>query len=196
MHEQAQEEEIIRQVLQGNVQAFAHLVQQYQNYVFTLVQRYVPGREEAEEIAQDVFVKAYRSLADFRGQCKFSTWLYTIVNTTCISALRKKKAPTLLMDEEKMIFVADQSHSADNNHKRLEIRSERKIIQSAIAQLPPTDAQIITLFYLHEQSLAEVATILGLTTNHVKVRLHRARGKLKEILERKSNWESLPSLSQ
>ena len=90
MQEHVQELEVIQQVLQGKKQAYAVLVDRYQHYVFTLVMRYVPQREEAEEVAQDVFVKAYRYLADFRGQCKFSTWLYTIVNTTCISYLRSR----------------------------------------------------------------------------------------------------------
>ncbi|HJS55905.1 MAG TPA: sigma-70 family RNA polymerase sigma factor, partial [Chitinophagaceae bacterium] len=83
--------EIISRVLQGEQNAYAELVNRYQNYVFTLILRMIKSREDAEEVAQDVFVKAYRSLADFRGESKFSTWLYTITNTTCITFLRKKK---------------------------------------------------------------------------------------------------------
>ena len=83
--------EIISKVLNGDQQAYAELVSRYQNYVFTLTLRMIKSREDAEEVAQDIFVKAYRSLANFRGDAKFSTWLYTIVNTTCITFLRKKK---------------------------------------------------------------------------------------------------------
>ena len=83
--------EIISRVLKGEQNAYAELVNRYQAYVFTLTLRMIKSREDAEEVAQDVFIKAYRSLADFRGESKFSTWLYTITNTTCITFLRKKK---------------------------------------------------------------------------------------------------------
>src|SRR5678810_441789 len=74
--------EIIIRVLRGEQNAYAELVNRFQAYVFTLVLRMIKSRKDAEEVAQDVFIKAYRSLADFRGESKFSTWLYTIANTT------------------------------------------------------------------------------------------------------------------
>lgn len=178
MQEQIQDQEIIQQVLQGRQQAYAVLVERYNRYVYTLVMRYISNREEAEEVAQDVFVKAYRSLADFRGQCKFSTWLYTITNTTCISFLRKRKEQAVHIDEHKMANVAE-----DKGPDYSEKRSEKKMLQHAITRLPEADARIITLFYQHEQNLEEIGIALGLTPNHVKVRLFRARKKLKEILE-------------
>ena len=82
--------EIISLVLKGDHNAYALLVERYKSYVFTLTLRFIKSREDAEEVSQDIFVKAYRSLADFKGTAKFSTWLYTIVNTTCITFLRKK----------------------------------------------------------------------------------------------------------
>ena len=91
MQPESLDTDIISQVVKGDHNAYATLVERYQNYVFTIVLRYVKSREDAEEVAQDVFVKAYRSLADFKGNSKFSTWLYTITTTTCISFLRKKK---------------------------------------------------------------------------------------------------------
>src|SRR6516225_7148823 len=93
--------EIISRVLKGDQNIFAPLVQRYQNYVFTLALRFTDNREDAEEISQDVFVKAYRSLADFRGESKFSTWLYTIVRTSCITFLRKKKLDITSIDDER-----------------------------------------------------------------------------------------------
>src|SRR5579863_4470169 len=101
--------EIINQVLHGEQAFYAHLVQRYQQYVFTLVLRFTDNREDAEEISQDIFVKAYRSLADFRGESKFSTWLYTIVRTSCITFLRKKKLDTTSIDNEKT-FLQVESH--------------------------------------------------------------------------------------
>ena len=90
MHTGTTDTDLIALVLKGDQSAYAALVERYQNFVFTIVLRYVKSREDAEEVAQDVFVKAYRSLADFKGTSKFSTWLYTITTTSSISFLRKK----------------------------------------------------------------------------------------------------------
>src|SRR5215203_5855158 len=103
--------EIISAVLNGNQQAYAQIVQRHQTFVFSLVLRYIKSREDAEEVAQDVFVKAYKALADFKGASKVSTWLYTIVTTTCISFLRKKKLETHSLDNENILAVAQNKHS-------------------------------------------------------------------------------------
>src|ERR1700749_2411346 len=100
MHAELTDTEIIARILQGEQALFAQLVQRYQQYVFTLVLRFTDNREDAEEVSQDVFVKTYRSLADFRGESKFSTWLYTIVRTSSITFLRKKKLDTTTIDNE------------------------------------------------------------------------------------------------
>lgn len=174
--------EIISQVLSGNHQAYAELVNRYQNYVFTLTLRMIPNREDAEEVAQDVFVKAYRYLADFRGASKFSTWLYTIVNNTCISFLRRKKLEIRSLDNENVFELANQQESGMSANL-IEQKSKVSMVKQAIDLLNPDDAQIITLFYKNEQSLDEIAQILGLEVNTAKVRLHRARGRLKEKME-------------
>src|SRR5215204_611360 len=103
--------EIISAVLGGNQQAYTQIVQRHKAFVFTLVLRFIKSREDAEEVAQDVFVKAYRALADFKGASKFSTWLYTIVNTTCISFLRKKKLETHSLDNEKVFQIIENLDS-------------------------------------------------------------------------------------
>lgn len=175
--------EIISRVLQGEQNAYAELVNRYQNYVFTLILRMIKSREDAEEVAQDVFIKAYRSLADFRGESKFSTWLYTIANTTSITFLRKKKLDVHSLDNEKVFEVADSKDSGFRANM-IEQKSRVNMVNQAIALLSPDDAEIITLFYKAEQNLEEIAKILRLETNTVKVRLHRARGRLKEKMEK------------
>ena len=174
--------EIISKVLTGDQQAYAGLVNRYQNYVFTLALRFTKSREDAEEVSQDIFIKAYRSLADFRGASKFSTWLYTIVNNTCITFLRKKKLETHSLDNEKVFEVAD-SQDSGLRANLVEQKSRIAMVNRAITMLGPDDAEIITLFYKGEQSLEEIAQILGLETNTAKVRLHRARTRLKEKME-------------
>ncbi len=174
--------EIISKVLSGDHQAYAGLVNRYQSYVFTLTLRMVKSREDAEEVAQDVFIKAYKYLADFKGASKFTTWLYTIVNNTCISFLRKKKLDIHSLDNEKVFEVAD-SQDSGMRANMIEQKSKLAMVNDAISLLNPDDAQIITLFYKAEQSLEETAQILGIETNAAKVRLHRARTRLKEKME-------------
>ncbi|MDH7461547.1 sigma-70 family RNA polymerase sigma factor [Chitinophagaceae bacterium 26-R-25] len=183
MTTQPSDNDLIVQVLRGNQQMFAELVKRYQNFVFTIILRYVESREDAEEISQDVFVKAYRSLADFRGDSKFSTWLYTITSTTCITHLRRKKQDVFSLDQENVFARAENLNSGFTANE-VEQKSKINMVNSAIALLSPDDAQVITLFYKAEQSLDEIATIMGLETNTVKVRLHRARQRLKEKMEK------------
>ena len=180
--------EIISRVLKGEQNAYAELVNRYQAYVFTLVLRMIKSREDAEEVAQDVFIKAYRSLADFRGESKFSTWLYTIANTTSITFLRKKKLDVHSLDNEKVFEVADSKDSGFRANL-VEQKSRVNMVNEAIAMLSTDDAEIITLFYKAEQNLEEISRILRLETNTVKVRLHRARTRLKEKMEKNFSEE-------
>jgi RNA polymerase sigma-70 factor (ECF subfamily) len=175
--------EIISAVLSGNQQAYAQIVQRHKAFVFTLVLRYIKSREDAEEVAQDVFIKAYRALADFKGASKFSTWLYTIVNTTCISFLRKRKLDTHSLDNEKL-FESIENRDSGMNANQIEQKSKLAMVTGAIKLLNPDDAEIITLFYKGEQSLEEIAQVLGIEANAVKVRLHRARTRLKEKMQK------------
>jgi RNA polymerase sigma-70 factor (ECF subfamily) len=182
MHTELTDKEIIKKVLSGDINAYAALVEQYQNFVFTIILRYVKNREDAEEVAQDVFVKAYKSLADFKGTSKFSTWLYTICTTTSITFLRKKKVDVQSLDNEK---IYDQASSIDVGTVTniIEQKSNVKMVNNALLLLNIDDAQIIQLFYKGEQTLEEIGQILGLETNTVKVRLHRARTRLKEKMQ-------------
>ena len=175
--------EIISRVLQGEQTAYAALVERYQGYVFTLVLRMIKSREDAEEVAQDVFIKAYRALADFRGESKFSTWLYTITNTTCITFLRKKKLDVHSLDNERVFEMAESKDSGFRANL-IEQKSRVQMVNEAIAMLNPDDSEIITLFYKAEQNLEEIARILRIEVNTAKVRLHRARGRLKEKMEK------------
>ena len=175
--------EIISSVLSGDHNSYATLVDRYKSYVFTLTLRFTKNREDAEEVSQDIFIKAYRSLADFKGTAKFSTWLYTIVNTTCITFLRKKRLEVKSLDDEKTFEVADSQDSGFTANV-VEQKSRQNMVNKAIAMLNPDDAEIITLFYKNEQSLEEISKILSLEVNAAKVRLHRARGRLKEKMEK------------
>lgn len=178
MHTGLTDTEVIALVLKGDQQVYSILVDRYKALVFTIVQRYLKSREDAEETAQDIFIKAYRHLPDFKGQSKFSTWLYTIATTTCISFLRKKKLEVHSLDQEKLTAFAeglDGGMSANT----IEQKNRVTMVQQAISLLSADDAQVITLFYQGEQSLEEIAAIVKKEPNAVKVQLHRARSRLK-----------------
>jgi RNA polymerase sigma-70 factor (ECF subfamily) len=183
MHTEPADMDIISLVLKGDQNPYSILVDRYKNYVFTIVLRYIKSREDAEEVAQDVFIKAYRSLAAFKGDSKFSTWLYTVTTTTCITFLRKKKLEVHSLDNERVFEVADSVDSGMSANQ-IEQKSKVNMVNEAIKMLSPDDAQVITLFYKGEQTLEEIAQIMGKEPNAVKVQLHRARGRLKEKMEK------------
>jgi len=175
--------ELIQRTLKGEQQAYALLVKTYQRYVFTLALRFTKNREDAEEVAQDSFIKVYKALSSFKQESKFSTWLYTVVYTTAMTSLRKRdKATVALDDDDNFIQVADAASTWDTN--TAENRSRSFYLSRAITQLPADDATVLTLFYHAEQSLEEIALIMGIETNGVKIKLFRARRRLKEQLER------------
>ncbi|MFM6954253.1 MAG: RNA polymerase sigma factor [Sphingobacteriaceae bacterium] len=174
--------ELIADVLTGKQAAYAEIVKRHKSYVFTLALRMSKNREDAEEIAQDCFVKAYRSLAGFQQNSKFSTWLYRIVFNTAMTYLRKKRLETTPIDEEGTLIQLSNVVS-DFRADAVEKQSKYVYLNKAIAQLLPDDAAIITLFYQGEQSLEEIANSLGMEANTVKVKLHRARQRLKTQLE-------------
>jgi RNA polymerase sigma-70 factor (ECF subfamily) len=180
---------LIQETLAGNQQAYADLVKRHQRFVFTLAMRFSKSREDAEEIAQDCFIKAYRSLAAFQGQSKFSTWLYSIVYTTAMTFLRKKRLDTDSIDDENT-FIQVESQSSGYDVNDAENRSRSFYLNQAIEQLLPDDAAIITMFYKGEQSLEEIAQAMGMEANNVKVKLFRARQRLKEKLEHNLKHEA------
>lgn len=157
-------------------------MERYQTFVFTIVLRYVASREDAEEVSQDIFIKAYRSLPDFKGASKFSTWLYTITTTSCLTFLRKKKLAVQSLDDEKL-FAAVEKQDGGIPANQIEQKSRVNMVNEAIMMLAPDDAQILTLFYKGEQTLEEIARIFGKEPNTVKVQLHRARTRLKEKMQ-------------
>jgi RNA polymerase sigma factor (sigma-70 family) len=175
------DEQLIEQAVAGRQSAYSLIVRKYERYVFTLALRFVKNREDAHEIAQDSFLKAFRYLSDFRGECKFTTWLYKIVFSVSMNHL-KKNNPTLvsLDDEQKPLQIKDLG--TEDASFSLELKEKREALEKAIAQLSPDDAGVITLFYLYEQSIDEVAQVMNLTTTNAKTKLSRARQRLKILL--------------
>jgi len=172
---------LITAVLAGQTARYAELVKRHQRFVFTLAMRFAKNREDAEEIAQDCFVKAYRALGTFKHTSKFTTWLYTITYTTAMTFLRKKRLDTSsINDDEQVLQIANSGTDFDAN--TVERKSSYAYLNQAIDMLLPDDAAIITLFYKGEQSLEEIGVTLNMEANTIKVKLHRARARLKDKL--------------
>lgn len=181
MQEKETEIALINAVLAGNTNEYAVLVKRHQKFVFTLALRFAKNREDAEEIAQDCFIKAYKALGTFKQTSKFSTWLYSITYTTAMTFLRKKRLDTQsINDDENVLQIAN--NGTDFDADSYEKKSSYVYLNQAIDLLLPDDAAIITLFYKGEQSLEEIGFTLNMAPNTIKVKLHRARHRLKEKL--------------
>ena len=173
----------INLIIDGDTNAFAVLVSRYKDLVYTLALRMLKNREEAEEVAQDTFIKAYKSLNRFKGDSKFSTWIYKITYNTSLDRLKKnrKHFNDVAIDE----FTEHKVKTIDNALDNLESKEQTKAIQDCIALLPSEDSFLLTLYYFEEQTLDEISKAVGLTSNNVKVKLFRARKKLATILKNK-----------
>lgn len=171
---------LIDAILAGDAQSFSVLVDRYKNLVFTLALRMLKHREEAEEVSQDTFIKVFRSLNRFKGDSKLSTWIYKVAYHTCLDRLKKHKREQQVVAIDK--FTEHQVKTIDNALDRMEKEERKQAIQDCLQLLPSNDSALLTLFYFEELSLDEIAKIMDLTANNVKVKLFRSRKKLTGIL--------------
>ncbi len=167
-------------VKKGNVQAFSFLVEKYQKMVYTLALKLMKKSEEAEEMAQDTFVKAFQKLDSYEGKSKFSTWLYSITYNACISELRKRRIEFKSLDDRQ---VSDQDEQRMHDYYRENRKEDQeKYLNLALEKLPEDDQVLVTLYYYENQSMDEISQITGLTVSNIKVKIHRARKKMYELL--------------
>ena len=172
---------LINQIIEGDNHAFSELVDRYKGMIFTVTMRMLKNREEAEEVAQDSFVKMYKSLPRFKGGSKFSTWLYRIAYNSCLDRIKKNKKH--LNDVEINEFTEHEVKTIDNALVQMEKNEQAEAIQRCIAQLPSEDSFLMTLYYFDDLSLGEISDIMGITANSIKVKLFRSRKKLASILK-------------
>ena len=168
----------IAQVLAGNMSAYEPLVSQYQDMVFTLALRILKHSEDAQEVAQDVFVKAYRSLHSFQQKAQFKTWLYRITYNESINALNKRTKRIHLADLDKVIH-----QGFEDQNLNFETDDEKLIILKALDVLNETERAIVTLYYYDDVPIKDIASITHMTQANVKIKLFRSRQKLYEILK-------------
>ncbi len=170
---------LIEQVLRKDAFASRQLVERHQNYAFTIALRIVGNREEAEEAAQDAFVNMFKNLSGFNRQSKFTTWFYRIVVNAALSIRQKKKNETESLENVQILSLPQEREE----EKSAKTNEQRHYIKAALQHLSPDDVTMITLFYLKELSLEEIADITQIEVNTIKVKLHRARKRMAEVLQ-------------
>ncbi len=166
---------LIDRVLAGQTEAYAQLVDAYKSFAFTIALKVLDNRPEAEEAAQDAFIRAFHYLKKFNREARFSTWLYRITFNTAISAKRKNRIRLDSIENKMIAYDGAAEESLERNDKQV-------YIAQAMEKLNEADKLSIQLYYLQEFSLDEVAEIMGQPSNTIKVRVHRARLRLAEEL--------------
>ncbi len=183
----------IARVLEGKTSDYACIIDKYKDMIFTLAFRITGNREDAEEVSQDAFLKAFNGLAEFRGTSKFSTWLYKIAYNQSISHIRKKK-PDIRSYDSLESRADEWQGETDMNLEQLD-NIPVVYVRQAFEKLEETDRVILTLFYQDDVNVKEIASITGLGVSNVKVKLFRGRKKLVDILEKTLKTELIDLIS-
>ena len=178
-----EENRLIDQILAGDEKAYAKLVDRYKSYAFTIALKITGNKADAEEVAQDAFIKAFHYLKGFKRGARFSTWLYRITFNTALSHKRKNK--------QSFYSIEHSMNEAADEEKPMEKMDKRHFIDKALNRLNEADRLSLQLFYLKEFSLDEVADMMGQKMNTTKVRIHRARQRLADELTQILQKEAL-----
>ncbi|UII27459.1 RNA polymerase sigma factor [Fulvivirga maritima] len=175
---------LVNRIIKGEQHLFNILIERHKKYAFNIALKILDNAEDAEEVAHDSFIKAYKNLHKFNQEAKFSTWLYRITFNTSITAKRKQKHKNEEIDDAKHDFQQAEANL-------LEKKDQKHYINLALKQLSDVDQTIISLFYLKEFSLEEIADITNMDANNVKVKLHRARKKMAKEMQNILKGEAL-----
>ena len=179
MRSQLSDHVLIGKILAGEHIHYNELVLRHKDYAFSIALKIVHNAMDAEEVAHDALVKAYRSLKNFNQKAKFSTWLYRIVFNTAVSHTRKNRIQVDDISE-----IRYQPESGFNSSESLHSQDREKFIGEAMARLKPLDASLINLFYMKQLNLQEIGEVVGLKGSAVKIKLFRARKRLARELEK------------
>jgi RNA polymerase sigma-70 factor (ECF subfamily) len=171
----------IQKVINGNTNAFVFLVDKYKNMVFSLAFKMMKSREEAEEVSQDTFIKAFKNLSKFKGDAKFSTWLYRIAYHTILDTLKKNKKHENTFEINEVTF--NQIQSVEHILEGIARKERSKVMDACLLKLAEDERAILWMFYYDELSLKEILEVTSLSEANVKVKLHRARKKLLTIVK-------------
>jgi RNA polymerase sigma-70 factor (ECF subfamily) len=169
----------IEKTQSGDAAAFAFLVNRYKDMVYSIAIKILRDAAEANDIAQDSFIKAYRQIDKFEGKSKFSTWLYTITYRTAVTRLNDKRVETVSMDLE----VDEIANDLPDQFDQLQAKQVKHYVKKAIETLPPIDATLVTLYYINDLPIKEIEEITGMSKPNIKIKLFRARKVLEHKLK-------------
>ncbi|HEX7321216.1 MAG TPA: sigma-70 family RNA polymerase sigma factor [bacterium] len=182
----------VKEVMQGDENAFERLVKKYQQPVFNIVYRYVGNYDDAEEVAQEVFMKVWHHAKGFKGKSKFSTWLFRIAVNQCLDHRHKNKRPVESLDNIIQKEITPESLKYERN---AELESKRKIVRKAIDELPERQRMALVLSKFEEKPYKEIAQIMGTSLSSVESLIFRAKGNLKKkLLPLKENGKIKPRI--
>ncbi|MEJ7644844.1 MAG: RNA polymerase sigma factor [Chryseolinea sp.] len=176
-----QDDHFLERAIRGERTALVYLVKKYKDLAYTVAIKVVANREDAEEVVQDAFMKAFASLREFRRASKFSTWLYRIVYNTALTKISRRKLVTVDIDGQNETDVCVSR--TDQQFDLLEHAERKKYIHLALGKLSRDDYLVISLHYIGEKSIAEICQILDMKKSAVKMRLLRGRKQLQAELE-------------
>ncbi|MCA9941434.1 MAG: sigma-70 family RNA polymerase sigma factor [Anaerolineales bacterium] len=171
----------LEQARLGDKVAFGKLVEAYQTPVYNLAYRMLNNAGEAEEAAQEAFIRAYTRLDSYNPAHKFSTWMLSITSNYCIDLIRKRRAVLLSIDEPLPAHPALQSDKAKAPERQVVVDEQQQLVQSLLAELPEDYRQAVVLRYWYEMSYEEIAETMQTTVSAIKSRLFRARRQLAEV---------------
>lgn len=179
----------INKVLKGDTAAFGYFVDTYQDMAVTIAYRICNNRQDAEDIVQNAFVKAFHNLQMFRADSKFSTWLYKIVYNTAITETKTSFYNTEFVDYKSLEIDSDF-----DTLEQIEKKERKEIINKTMDRMPKDECIVLTLYYLEDNPVKDIALITGLTESNVKVKLHRARKRFAEIISQLTKHGSMENL--
>jgi RNA polymerase sigma factor (sigma-70 family) len=174
------EHDYIERVKGGDSTAYAFIIDKYKNMAYTIAYKISGNVEDAEDVAQESFIKAYQQIRQFEGKSKFSTWLYTIVYRTAISKLKENRIETISISNS-----INENYSLDFKMPQLEqlqLEDEQRYVKYAIQKLPKTEGLLISLYYMSENTIKEIHEITGMSLPNIKINLFRARKRLEREL--------------
>jgi RNA polymerase sigma-70 factor (ECF subfamily) len=174
------DQELVEEVRNGRRQAFTELMHRYQERIYWAARRIVGDHDEAEDVAQETFIKAYLALGDYRGEARFFTWLYRIAYNLSVSVVRKRQVVTYLRQSELMRRVLP---APDRSDERVELRETEERLARAVAGLPEKQRAVFVMRFFDELSYDEISEILGTSVNGLKANYFHAVRKIRESLK-------------
>lgn len=176
---EASDWELVKLTRKGNAEAFSELVRRHQSVVYNLAFRYMRDVALAEDMAQEAFLKAYRLLKGFRGDCRFSTWMYRVTSSVCLTELNRRK--------RRNEVELQPAHGGEVENGHIEADDMAELVRRCVTRLPERYAAIVTLYYLEQMPYEQIAEIMEIPLGTLKTWMFRARKELRAIVEKELN---------